>query len=87
MEKESVEFKTMEEAEIWAKTKYEKLFVAKPKKLVDQFPVKENPKFWVYPKRKPREDMAYDETNALHTEFVSLISKYGAVLLHVIQVG
>ncbi len=86
MEKQNIQFTAMQDAEEWARAKYDKLFVEKPRKLVEQFPVAENPNFWNYPKRKPREDMLFEESNSCHKDFIAQLSKYGAVqngLIHV----
>ena len=54
-----------------ARAKFDKNFVQKPKDLLKNFPVSENPEKWKPPNRVPRVDVSYSEKSQLHTELIA----------------
>ena len=54
-----------------ARAKFDKNFVQKPKDLLKNFPVSENPEKWKSPNRVPRVDISYTEKSQLHSELLA----------------
>ena len=56
--------------EKYAKDKFNKNFIAKPKELLKNFPPEENPEKWKPPNRIPKIDIVFSQENDLHANLV-----------------
>ena len=57
--------------EKYAKDKFNKNFIAKPKELLKNFPPEENPEKWKPPNRIPKIDIVFSQENELHENLVN----------------
>ena len=57
--------------EKFAKDKFNKNFIAKPKELLKNFPPEENPEKWKPPNRIPKIDIVFSQENELHENLVN----------------